>query len=63
MTKRATVTETEIKRVLKAASEYGLTVSEVIMTADCIRLKLGSVDESGKPVETKAPLSWPTRTP
>ncbi|PXX30896.1 hypothetical protein C7967_106156 [Thalassospira sp. 11-3] len=63
MSRRATVTETELKRALKAATERGLSVSEIIMTADCVRLKIGSVDENEKPVEDKAPLAWPTRTP
>lgn len=63
MTRRARVTETDLKRALKAAKERGLTVSEIIMTADCVRLKIGSVDENEKPVEDKAPLSWPTSSP
>jgi hypothetical protein len=62
MTRRATVTETELKRALKAATERGLTVSEIIVTAEGVRLKLGSVDEKQKPVEDKAPLAWPKRT-
>jgi hypothetical protein len=62
MTRRATVTETELKRALKAATERGLTVSEIIVTAEGVRLKLGSVDEKQMPVEDKAPLAWPKRT-
>ena len=59
MSKRVTVTETELKRALKAAIDRGLTVSEIIMTADCVRLKIGSVDEPELQEETSGPLAWP----
>jgi len=59
MSKRVSVTEADMKRAIRAASECGLTVSEVIMTADSVRLKIGKVDEQHQPVDTAGPLAWP----
>jgi len=59
MSKRASVTEADMKRAIRAASECGLTVSEVIMTADSVRLKIGKVDETPRPTDTNGPLDWP----
>lgn len=59
MSKRANVTEADMKRAIRAASECGLTVSEVIMTAGSVRLKIGKVDETRRPTDTNCPLDWP----
>ncbi|PKR55076.1 hypothetical protein [Thalassospira marina] len=59
MTKRAGITQSEMKRAIKAATECGLEISEVIMTADSVRLIFGEIDEPPKPDNTAAPKEWP----
>lgn len=59
MTRRATVTETELKRALKVATSCGLIISELEMTTDKVRIKFGTIDEPELQAETTGPLSWP----
>lgn len=59
MTKRARVTQSEMRRAIKAATECGLTVSECIVTADSVRLRFGEIDEPGTQDDTITPKEWP----
>lgn len=59
MTRRATVTETELKRALKVATSCGLIISELEMTTDKVRIKFGPIDEPELQAETTGPLAWP----
>lgn len=59
MTRRATVTETELKRALKVATSCGLIISELEMTTDKVRIKFGTIDEPELQAETVGPLAWP----
>lgn len=59
MSRRATVTETELKRALKVATSCGLIISELEMTTDKVRIKFGTIDEPELQDETVGPLAWP----
>ncbi len=60
MGKRATVTEADLRRAIKAAKECGLTVRECIMSPAEVRLVFGGVDEESKKGEHPVPKEWPT---
>lgn len=51
--KRATVTEAEFRRAIKAATDCGLTVQECVMTPAEVRLVFVKVDE--KPEDNNTP--------
>ncbi len=58
MTKKAAVTEAEMKRAMTAAQKSGLVVRECIMTAN--DFKLIFTDPEHKPVntDTRQPEAW-----
>lgn len=58
MSKRAAVTEAEIKRAMSAAARCGLQVAECIMTPTEVRLVFSKVDDSDEDVDRKSPKSW-----
>ena len=47
MTRKAAVTEAKTLRAIKAAQSAGLTVKEVIVTVDCVRLVIQGDAKSG----------------
>ena len=65
MTRRATVTEADMRRAIKAATECGLTVRECIMKPTEIRLVFASpgqgVDSGRESANNQAPRpkEWP----
>ena len=52
MSKRAIVTEADIRRAIKAASECGLRVSECVMTPAEIRLVFDAVENDPETSDT-----------
>lgn len=59
MVKRATVTEADMRRAIKAATECGLQVQECVMKPSEIRLVFSRVEETRKTDETPQPKEWP----
>lgn len=59
MSKRAIVTEADMRRAIKAANECGLRVSECIMTPAEIRLVFDAVENDSETSDTPKPKEWP----
>lgn len=58
MTRKATVTEAEVKRVIQAATKCGLNVCEIIVTAEGVRLIYDNVDRTVANDNVKKPKKW-----
>lgn len=62
MSKKAAVTEADMRRAFSAATRSGLTVHECIMTADNVRLVFSKVDEQQlvkqDVLDTRVPEEW-----
>ena len=58
MSKRATVTEADMRRAIRAATESGLEVRECIMNQTEIRFLFGPVEENKKSGDNPAPKPW-----
>ncbi len=58
MVKRATVTEVDMRRAIKAATECGLTIQECVMNPTEIRLIFVNVDEEPNPDKNPRPKEW-----
>jgi hypothetical protein len=58
VSKRATVTEADMRRAIKAATESGLEVRECVMNPTEIRLLFGPIDENKKSDDNPAPKPW-----
>jgi len=59
MARRATVTEADMRRAIKAATECGLQVQECVMKPSEIRLVFVNVEENPKPDNNPKPKEWP----
>lgn len=59
MTKRATVTEADMRRAIKAATDCGLRVQECVMKPTEIRLVFINVEENPKKGDSPKPKEWP----
>ena len=59
MAKRATVTEADMRRAIKAATECGLQVQECVMKPSEIRLVFSNVEEKAKTDDNPKPKEWP----
>ena len=59
MAKRATVTEADMRRAIKAATECGLQVHECVMKPTEVRLVFTNVEEKPNPHDTPQPKEWP----
>ncbi len=58
--KKHSVTKAEIERVMRAASECGQSVREVVMTPSEVRVIFeGGVDLRNPQPETAKPKEWP----
>lgn len=58
MTRKATVTEAEVSRVIRAATKCGLNVCEIIVTAEGVRLIYDNVDRAIANDNTVGPKQW-----
>ena len=58
MTTRATIKQADIERAIRACIEAGLVVAEIVIEADCARVKFG-VAESRDTPEGPKPKQWP----
>lgn len=58
MSRLATVTEADMKRAIKAATDCGLTVYECVMTPVEVRLIFTKVDEKPKSDNNPKPTEW-----
>lgn len=59
MAKRATVTEADMRRAIKAAAECGLQVQECVMKPSEIRLVFSNVEENPKLDDNPKLKEWP----
>lgn len=59
MARRATVTEADMRRAIKAANEAGLTIRECVMEPKRVRLIFEEVEAEVLPVDTRRPKPWP----
>jgi hypothetical protein len=59
MAKRATVTEADMRRAIKAATECGLQVQECVMKPTEIRLVFSNVEEKPRSNDNPKPKEWP----
>ena len=59
MAKRATVTEAEMRRAIKAATECGLAIQECIMTPQEVRLVFNRFDKPEESDDIPKPKEWP----
>jgi hypothetical protein len=57
--RRATVTEADMRRAIKTATDCGLQVQECIMKPAEIRLVFGDVEEKPKEDYAPRPKKWP----
>lgn len=62
MTQKAAVSEAKTRRAIKAAQAAGLTVKEVVVTVDCVRLVIHGDAESGSETlennQILRPIQW-----
>lgn len=62
MTRAAAVSEAKTRRAIKAAQAAGLTVKEVIVTVDCVRLVIQGDGKSGSQAgdnnQILKPIQW-----
>ena len=59
MPKRATVTEADMRRAIKAATECGLRVRECVMTPNEVRLVFIHLEEKPTAGNNPEPTPWP----
>ncbi|MEE3046615.1 MAG: hypothetical protein VX620_15305 [Pseudomonadota bacterium] len=59
MGRKATVTQAEVSRAIKAASACGLAVCEIIVTADGVRLIYNKLDRPIANDNAGKPKKWP----
>ncbi|WP_296988139.1 hypothetical protein [Thalassospira sp. UBA1131] len=58
MPKKATVTQAEVTRIIKAANACGLDVCEIVVTADGVRLIYNKVDRPVVNDNIVGPKQW-----
>lgn len=57
--RRATVTEADMRRAIKVATECGLNVRECVMNPTEVRLVFSNAEEKLEPANNLKPKEWP----
>ena len=58
--KKHGITKAQIERAMKAATECGQTLRQIVMTPDEVRLIFDEgVDDEDSPIQADAPKPWP----
>lgn len=62
MTRKATFTQEEVKRAVRAAQSLGLEIVELVVERNHVRLVVAgaAVDTSNQSVDKCKPKEWPT---
>ena len=59
MARRATVTEADMRRAIKVATECGLSVRECVMNPTEVRFVFSDVEQKLEPANNLRPKEWP----
>lgn len=59
MTRRATVTEADMRRTMKAAAECGLRVHECVIKPSEVRFVFTDIEQKLEPANNLRPKEWP----
>ena len=58
--KKHAITKAQIERAMKAATECGQTLRQIVMTPDEVRLIFDEgVDDDDLPIQSDTPKQWP----